>query len=224
MAKKKIIHFGNLGQFVDVYPSDLERLTKLKADMFIQTSWSANIRGSVTPFYKDDPNQITGYTIFLGRGADTITKEIGPNDAITIFTGKKFNVKDIKLPMHLRDKIPFALSMNRDRCVQNLDELNKLYQEQTLIHDEAVLNHISDSDRAYIPIRFDFGVFHMVTMADSYGQYHIENGFYCFDKFPTVEETLEVLDNVPSEHIDIRRVEWVKNAIKSMKHDTSTES
>ena len=214
MAKKKIIHFGNLGQFVDIYPSDLERLCKLKADMFIQTSWSANIRGAVTPYYKDDPNKIEGYTIFLSRGEDSITTDVGANEAITIFTGKKFNVKGIIPPMKLRDKIPFALSMNRERGVKNLDELNLIYQDQTLIHDEAVLKKISESDRAYIPVRFDFGMFHMVTMADSYGQYHIEDGFFCFDKYPTVEETLEVLDNVPTEHIDIRRVEWVKSLIR----------
>lgn len=222
MAKKKMIHFSNSNQYVNIYPSDIQSALKMNSDMCIQTPWSKNIRGTVTPIYEGaDIEKLKGYKLFFMRGDDTIDIEIKPNEAFTVFTGKSFNIRMIRIPRFLRDRVPFALSMNKAKKIGSLEALEKIYKDQMLFHDEAILNNITDNDRGYIPMKFDFGNFHAVVISDSFGQYHIEDGFHYFEGFPTTEEVMDILNMIPKSMTDIRRVEWVKSSILELENTHS---
>lgn len=213
MAKKIVIRFSSSLPYLNIYPSDLEDIINMDGEMYIQTTWGADIRGQVTA--TED-----GYKIFLARGEDTIEETIKKTDAVTIFTGKAFNIKLLNPPFDLRNKIPFALGINREKRMNSLDELYSLYKEQTIVHDKALLGNLVNNDRAYIPVRFDFGIMHIVVICDGYGQYNLADGFYYMDGFPSTEDAIAILDNVPAKYVDIRRINWMKTLIRLAAEDS----
>ena len=221
MANKKMVHMSSSTQSVNIYPSDIENSLKMDVDFCIQTPWSKNIRGIITKRYNG--KTFSGYTITLRRGDEVVHTDIGPLDAISVFTGKVLNIRTMKLPAFLRDRVPFALSMNKAKRMSNLDALDKLYKDQMLFHDNAILNNIGNGDDAYIPVRFDFDKFHIVVVSDSYGQYNIEDGFFFFEGFPTIDEAMQILCSIPKNLVDIRRVEWIKSTIEANMHITHND-
>lgn len=215
MAKKQVVQYSSRFSFVNLYPMDLEQIIKMNADLLIKSTWGADIRGAVTEeFDEKNHDVVVGYKVFLSRGEDTITEVIPKTDAITIFCGKFLSLRKYNPPKDIRNKVPFAISMNRDKRAKTMDDLMQIYKDQMLIHDSVVVNNISTSDSAYKPVRYDFGKFHIVAISDSYGQYDISDGYYFMEGFPTSEEAIKILNMIPKEYTDIRRIEWVKSLIE----------
>lgn len=212
MAKKPVIRYGSSNPYINLYPSDFRDLVKIGASLFIQTTWGEDIKGTIR-------EQGDSYKITLVRGSDVIAEEMEKTEAITVFTGKAFNVRKISPPFDLRNKISFSLNMNRERRMNSLDDLWDLYKEQIVIHDEALINNKVDNDKAYIPIRFDFGKFHVVVISDGFGQFNLSEGYYCMEGFPTTDEAIEILSNIPAKYVDMRRIDWMKAVIKKFADD-----
>lgn len=161
---------------MDLFPSELEKLAEITAsDKFcIVDTWHGMFSLDV-----HDAGDMWTIHITKCESKFSLTTEIAKSLAIhIIFRTRGVIIDTIKLPMHLNDKVAWALGAKKYQCARSLDDLNKYLDS----HQDPCDDHA---------VRYDYGKCHAVVVRDWKNE--VGDGRYFIDGFLSRDEAIEVL-------------------------------
>lgn len=203
-----MLDFASSYPYVNLYPADLEAIALTDGQFRVQTSWGTPVTGTVKK--EDDRYIITAECNGKGEVADA---PIDGSSAISVSVGTQFSIRAIAPPVMLREKIPYALGINRDRRMKTMEALMRKQQE---INDGffKVMQAKNPDPVYYNSFHYKNGRFNAILMADSTGRICTDSAYWFVDGYPTKQEAediiLDLIDHCPNS----RHAMWVYNMIK----------
>lgn len=168
---------------IDLFPSELEKLAEITASgkFCVVDTWHG-----LFVFDIHDAGDMWTIHITKCEGRFELTAEIVKSLAIhVLFRKNGVFIDTIKLPIHMNNKVAWALGAKKYQCARSLDDLNKyLDSHQDHCDDHAV----RCDDHA---VRYDYGKCHAVVVRDWKNE--VRDGRYFIDGFLSRDEAISIL-------------------------------